>query len=182
MATMIEEGTSLAQAPEEDAVSQSSDTDTAMQLGVDLFAERQTTDHGTASNDPTFGEPSDHETMTERDEQKSDAPAQADFIMPALEGDTPLADRSAAELDTFIDEDSAVSGEVMPDLPALSFDIGMTSADSTLVDDVLVSDLGLNLNADDFNLPSAELPPDASSHDAGESPSEDDDTKLNDAP
>jgi hypothetical protein len=153
-----------------------------MPLGVDLFAERLATDPETSSNDLTVGEPSSHETMFEGDEAPSDGPENADVVMPALEDDAQHAAPSATELDTFIDEDRVVSGEVMPDLSDLSFDTDMTSADSTLVDDVLVSDLGLNLDEDNFELPGAALPLGASSHDAGASPSEDDDTKLDNAP
>lgn len=170
-AAIVEESTPPAW-PSEAAASPPPGHDIKIPLDVDPFADRQATDDGAASSDP----------MLDRDETL-DSPESTGIVMPSLEWDNRLSDFSPTdELDTLIDGDSAISGDVMPDLPDLNFDTGMTSEDTTLVDDLLASDLGLDLNETHFDLPSAKLPPQTWTEEAGEPSAEDDDAEPNDAP
>lgn len=180
--TIVEDGTSATWASEDDDVDQPSGQGATIKLDVDPFMALQATDHDLASNDPAAGALPTSMTPLEDDGDKaSDAHEQTDMAMPPLEDNDQQPEPPSAEFETMIDEDYVASGQMMPDIPDLSFDSDESSEESTLVDDVLASDLGLNFSEDDFELPNVDLPCDWA-EDADESPSQDENAKPDDTP
>ena len=179
--TIIEDDFSSAWMPEKNDTEHTSDKNTMIDLDIDAFEDAKITDEAVVSNSPASWEsPSPDTSLDHNEDPLKDSQKKPDNMLPDLESDSQESAPSSAELETLVDTNCTFSDDKMPDLSDLSFDSDATSEESTLVDDVLASELGLSFSEDNFELPSADLPH-AWTDDIDESSSKDDDSKSNNA-